>query len=542
MALTLTTTTATRRPRPSRPARRAGRPRRTDRIRGGRGRDALDADISAVTTAAGFEGKPGQSVLVPSAGRLGADAVLLLGVGDPDSVTLEGLRRAGAALARVVHQGAHRRDHVGRRGAVGHGRRSRSGGASPRACSSVRTSSSNTSRSPPRRRCAGCWCCSGRAEVRQGLDRGSIAAQATLWARDKVNRPASAQSPAEFVSSARRLLSGTGVTVQVFTDAQLRAHRMGGVIGVGQGSERPPRFLKITYEPRGRAAGRLALVGKGVVFDSGGLSLKTASGMETMKTDMSGAAAVVATMSVLRRLGVKSRVTAYVPLVENMPSGNAIRPGDVLTIRNGKTVEVLNTDAEGRLILADALSLAVDDRADAIVDLATLTGACVVALGEKIAGLMGNHDGWSDAGTRRSRPGGGAGLAAPAAHRVPQAARQRGRRPPQRELRWLRRRTDRRNLPPAIRGRPAVGAPRHRGAVAGAGRRRLPDEGRNRVRRAHVDRAGDGVRGPRRSGERGELGNYERQEDDHQEGSGQEGRSQEDRSQEGSGEKDGNEE
>src|SRR5262249_21236406 len=128
----------------------------------------------------------------------------------------------------------------------------------------------------------------------------------------------------------------------------------------------------------------------------GGLSLKTANGMETMKTDMSGAAAVVATMSVLRELGVRTRVTAYVPLVENMPSGTAIRPGDVLTIRNGKTVEVLNTDAEGRLILADALSLAVEDRADAIVDLATLTGACMVALGEKIAGLMANHDGWSE--------------------------------------------------------------------------------------------------------------------------------------------------
>jgi len=165
---------------------------------------------------------------------------------------------------------------------------------------------------------------------------------------------------------------------------------------VGQGSERPPRFLKLSYEPRGRATGRLALVGKGVVFDSGGLSLKTAGGMETMKTDMSGAAAVVATMSALRSLDVKTRVTAYVPLVENMPSGNAIRPGDVLTIRNGKTVEVLNTDAEGRLILADALSFAVDDKADAIVDLATLTGACVVALGEKIAGLMTNHDGWSE--------------------------------------------------------------------------------------------------------------------------------------------------
>ncbi len=131
-----------------------------------------------------------------------------------------------------------------------------------------------------------------------------------------------------------------------------------------------------------------------MVFDSGGLSLKTASGMETMKTDMSGGAAVIAAMSTLQDLGIETRVTGYVPLVENMPSGTAIRPGDVLKIRNGKTVEVLNTDAEGRLILADALSLASDEQPAAVIDLATLTGACMVALGDKIAGLMGNDDAW----------------------------------------------------------------------------------------------------------------------------------------------------
>jgi leucyl aminopeptidase len=155
--------------------------------------------------------------------------------------------------------------------------------------------------------------------------------------------------------------------------------------------------VKVTYQPRGkREPGTLALVGKGVVFDSGGLSLKTASGMETMKTDMSGAAAVLAAMSGLQAMGVRHRVVAYTPMVENMPSGTAIRPGDVLRMRNGTTVEVLNTDAEGRLILADALALAASERADAIVDLATLTGACVVALGEKVAGIMGNNREWVD--------------------------------------------------------------------------------------------------------------------------------------------------
>ena len=167
------------------------------------------------------------------------------------------------------------------------------------------------------------------------------------------------------------------------------------------------------------------------MFDSGGLSIKTAGGMETMKTDMSGAAAVIAAMSALRDLGVKTRVIGFVPLVENMPSGNAMRPGDVLRMRNGKTVEVLNTDAEGRLILADALSLASEEKPDAIVDIATLTGAVTVALGDKIAGLMGTDDGWSDAGARRRRPRRRAHVAAPAARRLPQAARLRGRRPAQ---------------------------------------------------------------------------------------------------------------
>jgi leucyl aminopeptidase len=183
--------------------------------------------------------------------------------------------------------------------------------------------------------------------------------------------------------------------VKVFAGDQLERERMGGVLGVGNGSDRPPRFLRLEYAPAGAKA-TLALVGKGVVFDSGGLSLKTAGGMETMKTDMSGAAAVIAAMSTLRDLGVKARVIGYVPLVENMPSGRAIRPGDVLTMRNGKTVEVLNTDAEGRLILADGLSLAAEEGADAIVDIATLTGAVTVALGDKIAGLMGSNDDFVD--------------------------------------------------------------------------------------------------------------------------------------------------
>ncbi len=231
----------------------------------------------------------------------------------------------------------------------------------------------------------------GGAAVSAAVDRGAAVAAATEWARDRVNEPAMELSPADFVSEARRLLRGSGVSVSVLDERQLSAKGLGGIVGVGQGSSRPPRLLTMTYSPPGARA-TIALVGKGVVFDSGGLSLKPASGMETMKTDMGGAAAVIGAMSAIAALKLSTKVVAYTPLVENMPSGTAIRPGDVLTIHNGKTVEVLNTDAEGRLILADALSLAATTKPDAIVDLATLTGACMVALGEKIAGLMGNND------------------------------------------------------------------------------------------------------------------------------------------------------
>jgi leucyl aminopeptidase len=176
----------------------------------------------------------------------------------------------------------------------------------------------------------------------------------------------------------------------------IEAEKLGGLLGVNRGSDEEPRFLKLSWQPTGRARGTVALVGKGITFDSGGLSLKPTDGMVGMKGDMAGAAAVLATFSALDAVQPKVRVLGFLPLTDNMPGGDATRVGDVLRIRNGTTVEVLNTDAEGRLVLADALSLASEAEPDAIVDLATLTGACMVALGTKIAGVMGNHDGFVD--------------------------------------------------------------------------------------------------------------------------------------------------
>ena len=191
-----------------------------------------------------------------------------------------------------------------------------------------------------------------------------------------------------------------GLEAQILDEDAIREARLGGLLGVAAGSAEPPRLIKLVYEPapgqaRKRSDGSIptvVLVGKGITFDSGGLTLKTLDGMMTMKTDMSGAADVIATIGACRALGVGVRVVAIAPTTENMPGGKAVKPGDVLEIRNGKTIEVLNTDCEGRLVLADGLSLAVEEEPDAIVDLATLTGACMVALGLKIAGLMGNDD------------------------------------------------------------------------------------------------------------------------------------------------------
>ena len=198
------------------------------------------------------------------------------------------------------------------------------------------------------------------------------------------------------------------------------------------------------------------------MFDSGGLSIKTAGGMETMKTDMSGGAAVIAAMSTLRDLEVKTRVIGFIPLVENMPSGDAMRPGDVLRMRNGKTVEVLNTDAEGRLILADALSLASEEKPDAIIDLATLTGACVVALGEKVAGLMGD-DAWVEQVRAAADRAGESVWHLPLPRGVPQDDRFRDRRHQEHLRRRRRWRADRGIVPPRVQRRRALGAPRHRG-------------------------------------------------------------------------------
>jgi leucyl aminopeptidase len=355
---------------------------------------ALGGTLLSFVAEVGFEGKRGETLSVPTGGQLGAKAAVLVGMGEADKIDTDALRRAGAALARrsakVAKVATTLLDAAPATLDQAEAAQAFAEGVALGSYQFLTYKSDAKPTKLTRVQVLG----KANAKVRDGLARGARIAEAVMWARDLVNEPAEAKSPETVVKLARALARANGLTVRVWSGPQLEKERLGGVIGVGIGSVRGPRFLRLAYEPRGAKA-TLALVGKGVVFDSGGLSLKTAGGMETMKTDMSGAAAVIAAMSALRDLKVKTRVIGFVPLVENMPSGNAMRPGDVLRMRNGKTVEVLNTDAEGRLILADALSLASEEKPDAIVDIATLTGAVTVALGDKIAGLMGTDDDWS---------------------------------------------------------------------------------------------------------------------------------------------------
>ena len=224
------------------------------------------------------------------------------------------------------------------------------------------------------------------------VERARILVEAVTLARDLVNMPPADLPPAALAQVAVDGAEGRALQVQVLDEKALRKGGYGGILGVGQGSSRPPRLVKISYTHRD-ATRHLALVGKGITFDSGGLSLKPAKSMEWMKSDMGGAAAVIAALQAVADRDLPVNVTGWAPLAENMPSGTAQRPSDVLTIYGGKTVEVLNTDAEGRLVLADAIVAASEEQPDLIVDVATLTGAQLVALGSRTSAIMSNDDG-----------------------------------------------------------------------------------------------------------------------------------------------------
>ncbi|MBW3611057.1 MAG: leucyl aminopeptidase [Actinobacteria bacterium] len=335
-----------------------------------------------------FEGKVGETATL--AGE-GGNTVVAVGVGGADDVDADVLRRATAALVRAVWKRRSVATTMLDALPAG-GDRARATRAVAEAAGLAAYRFTRYKSDPEPCRLEGLTIVAHDADaLAPDLDRARVVVEAVCLARDLVNEPAGSLSPTDLAERARTMAEGVGLGVEIVDEVQAAELGLGGLLGVARGSDEPCRLIKLTYDPPG-ATRSVALVGKGITFDSGGLSIKTAEGMMGMKTDMGGGAAVIGAMSALPVLAPSVKVVGFVPATENMPGGRATKPGDVLKTRNGTTVEVLNTDAEGRLVLADGLALAVEEEPDAIIDLATLTGACIVALGPKVAGLMGNDD------------------------------------------------------------------------------------------------------------------------------------------------------
>lgn len=339
-----------------------------------------------------FTGVEGSALLYSTAGMLPASHVLLIGMGKGSETEIDSWRKA-AARAKKEASGIgaeeiaffippHREQEVmvaaiveGALLASYHFDKYRSEDKPSRALRSLTLFRPGLKKSSAMDR-------SARAAL--GLAPG------VFLARDLVNEPPSVTTARYLGEQAKRHCRGRGLSVEVWGKKKIQAMNLAGLLAVNRGSVEEPQFIIIRYKPA-KAKKRVALVGKGITFDSGGLSLKTAKSMETMKLDMAGGAAIIGAMSRLPELRPEIEVTGYIPTTDNLPSGSAQKPGDVIRYLNGKTIEVLNTDAEGRLILADGLALAAREKPDCIIDLATLTGACMVALGTEVAGIFGNR-------------------------------------------------------------------------------------------------------------------------------------------------------
>ena len=345
----------------------------------------------AALAAVGFAGKTGQTLTIPAAdGRLR----VAVGIGDVKALRAAGIRDAAAAFARAAASYPRLALLLGDLADVDPAMAAQ---ASVEGILLARYSYDPLKREPddvPVESIALAATSAQRAAATAGATRGQTLAGATMLARDLANTPPAHLTAVRMAEVAAELAAQSGIEAEVFDRDALVRLGCGGLIGVNGGSAEEPRMIRLRYHPAtagDRAAPRLALVAKGIMYDSGGLSLKPADAVHaTMKNDMSGAAAVLAAMSVLRELGCPAAVTGYLMCTDNLPSGTALRLGDVITIHGGTTVEVLNTDAEGRLVMADALVMAAEERPDAIVDIATLTGACLRALGASMAGVLGS--------------------------------------------------------------------------------------------------------------------------------------------------------
>lgn len=357
---------------------------------------ALEADLVATLAENRVVGKVGDTFTLPTFGRLPASTVMLIGLGPKDGAGTTEIRaaalRAGrrARQSRTVASTLHR---VGR--SAEESARALAEGLALGAYRFTRYKrrpiDEESTEAPALENVLALGGPDGAA-VQRGLSRGQVYAESANFARDLVNTPALDATPTFLAEEAQRMAREVGLECKTWTRAQLQRGGFGGVLGVGAGSAHDPRMVELTYSGGRAGAAPIAITGKGITFDSGGLSIKDSHGMETMKIDMSGAAAALATMRAVALLKPKVNVVAAIAFAENMPSGSAIRPGDVLTHRGGKTSEVLNTDAEGRVLLADVLAYLAEQKPAVIIDSATLTGAAMVALGSEVYAVFGNDD------------------------------------------------------------------------------------------------------------------------------------------------------
>ncbi|MFD6897782.1 leucyl aminopeptidase [Rhodococcus sp. NPDC060086] len=351
--------------------------------------DVLGSILDAVQ-AVGATGRAEEITRVPAPAELPVSSVMAVGLGAADSIDAEQVRRAAGAASRAL---AGVSTVATTLSAVDLGAAAEGFALGAYSYTEFRSEKSapGADKKPPSRIELLVASTRDRA-AKAELARSTAIAEAVATAREFVNTPPSHLYPASFAERAKALGEAAGLKVEVLDEKALEKQGFGGIVGVGKGSSRPPRLVRLSYASKKRKAPKIALVGKGVTFDTGGISIKPAAGMEAMTSDMAGAAAVVATVVLAAKLGVAADVTATVPMAENMPSSTAQRPGDVLTQYGGTTVEVINTDAEGRLILADAIVRACEDEPDYLIDTATLTGAQMVALGTRTPGVMGTEE------------------------------------------------------------------------------------------------------------------------------------------------------
>lgn len=360
--------------------------------------EALGGRIRQVLQSGDFKGKKGELLLLYPEGSLPAKRVLVVGLGPQEKFNLEVARQVSAEAAQRARdlgvRGYHTVVHGAGRGGLEVAEAAqalvegailglyrfeeyRTGEGEGQQVEELTLVEFDEQRT---------------TQIALGAQAGRVIAEATCFARDLINQPPSALTPRILATRAQKMAEEHGLQYRVLDENRMRELGMGALLGVARGSDEPPRFLIVEYNADRQDLPTVVLVGKGITFDSGGLSLKTPEGMQAMKGDMAGAAAVLGALRAAADLGVPLHVVGLVPAAENMPSGKAYKVGDVLRSMSGKTIEIINTDAEGRLILADALAYAAQYKPDAVVDIATLTGACMVALGREAAGLMTEDD------------------------------------------------------------------------------------------------------------------------------------------------------